>query len=161
MRNNSQRKTHHQRRFDVRVLRRTSIFFNLKFSNKPYTDTYDLLALSYSKDWRFFIDGDGIDKPYYDLIANGIDAAFLGGINDGDAVPYAPDWISEPDGGTPELFEELAKVYTQGKGNKNACQCIQSWSVSNMTRLAKSCHRLRLVRNYKRYGHFCLYELYC
>ena len=104
------------------------------FSNKPYTDTYDLLALSYSKDWRFFIDGDGIDKPYYDLIANGIDAAFLGGINDGDAVPYAPDWISEPHGGTPELLEDLAKLYTQGKGNKNACQ--KSWTVSNFNRRA-------------------------
>ena len=49
------------------------------------------------------------------MIANGIDAAFLGGINDGDAVPYAPDWISEPDGGTPELLEELAKIYTIGR----------------------------------------------
>ena len=56
------------------------------------------------------------------MIANGIDAAFLGGINDGDAVPYAPDWIAEPDDGTPELLEELAKLYTQGKGNKNARQ---------------------------------------
>ena len=53
------------------------------------------------------------------MIANGIDAAFLGGINDGDAVPYAPDWISEPDGGTPELLEELAKIYTIGRFYKN------------------------------------------
>ena len=88
--------------------------------NKPFKDTYDLLSLSYNKDWRFFIDGDGIDKPYYDLIENGIDAAFLGGITDGDAVPYAPDWISEPGSGTPELLQELASMYTTGEDVKQS-----------------------------------------
>ena len=54
------------------------------------------------------------------MIENGIDAAFLGGITDGDAVPYAPDWISEPGSGTPELLQELARMYTTGEGVKQS-----------------------------------------
>lgn len=94
-------------------------------------DAYELLSLSNNKDWRFFIDGEGIDQPYYDLIVNAIEAAFLGGINDGDAVPYAPNWISQPDAGTPESLNELSKMYTTDYGLSEGTQDMVNYAYTD------------------------------
>ena len=45
------------------------------------------------RNYRFINDGDFVNKPYMEMIKNSANAAFLGGINDGDSVSFSPDWL--------------------------------------------------------------------
>lgn len=70
---------------------------------------YDLLKFSHKRTYAWVIDGDIIDKPYYDFLLNSKKVPLLGGINDGDALTFAPDWIKTANEGTWELYNEYTE----------------------------------------------------
>ena len=62
------------------------------------------------------IDGDLIDRPYYNFLTNAKTVPFLGGMNDGDALSFAPSWITTPLAGNFSIYDEYAESLTIERG---------------------------------------------
>ena len=78
--------------------------------------SYDLLKFSYQQSYGWVIDGEIIDAPYYDFLLNAKHIPFLGGICDGDALNYIPDWITTPGAGNLTVFNDYVETFTVDRG---------------------------------------------
>ena len=85
------------------------------------------------RNYRFINDGDFVNKPYMEMIKNSANAAFLGGINDGDSVSFSPDWLRNPGEGTKENLEQYAKDLTTEFGLHAVTADMLVYSYTNYT----------------------------